>query len=314
MTNPKEKAGLNVGVDVGKFQLDVYILEKDRHFTVENSPLGIREALKVIGRFKVSRIVLEATGRYELEFATAAYEKGLPISIVNPIRVRKFAQADNQFAKTDKIDAKVIASFASALKPELSTHKGKNIRIIKDLICRRRQLIEMRTKEYNCEKIMGTKVQRSCNRIIKLLNQEIEWTEKNLAKAVEQQEEWSQRREILLSMPGVGDTLVFTLLADLPELGELSNKQIAALTGLAPMNRDSGNLKGKRRIKGGRHSVRTTLFMATLSAIQCNPILGAFYRQLVKRGKHKKVAITAVMRKFITILNSMVKQNELWAC
>lgn len=314
MTNPKEKAGLNVGVDVGKFQLDVYILEKDRHFTVENSPLGIREALKVIGRFKVSRIVLEATGRYELEFATAAYEKGLPISIVNPIRVRKFAQADNQFAKTDKIDAKVIASFASALKPELSTHKGKNIRIIKDLICRRRQLIEMRTKEYNREKIMGTKVQRSCNRIIKLLNQEIEWTEKNLAKAVEQQEEWSQRREILLSMPGVGDTLVFTLLADLPELGELSNKQIAALTGLAPMNRDSGNLKGKRRIKGGRHTVRTTLFMATLSAIQCNPVLGSFYRQLVKRGKHKKVAITAVMRKFITILNSMVKQNELWAC
>ena len=276
--------------------------------------IGIREALKVIGRFKVSRIVLEATGRYELEFATAAYEKGLPISIVNPIRVRKFAQADNQFAKTDKIDAKVIASFASALKPELSTHKGKNIRIIKDLICRRRQLIEMRTKEYNREKIMGTKVQRSCNRIIKLLNQEIEWTGKNLAKAVEQQEEWSQRREILLSMPGVGDTLVFTLLADLPELGELSNKQIAALTGLAPMNRDSGNLKGKRRIKGGRHTVRTTLFMATLSAIQCNPVLGSFYRQLVKRGKHKKVAITAVMRKFITILNSMVKQNELWAC
>ncbi|MAQ22687.1 MAG: hypothetical protein CMK83_00555 [Pseudomonadales bacterium] len=134
-----------------------------------------------------------------------------------------------------------------------------------------------------------------------------------MAKAVEQQEEWSQRKEILLSMPGVGNTLVYTLLADLPELGELSNKEIAALAGLAPMNRDSGNLKGKRRVKGGRHTVRTTLFMATLSAIQCNPILGGFYRHLVKQGKHKKVALTAVMRKFITILNSMVKQNELWA-
>ncbi|MBI26506.1 MAG: IS110 family transposase [Pseudomonadales bacterium] len=313
MTNPKERAGINVGVDVGKFQLDIHILERDRNFSVENSPAGIKEAIKVISRFKVSRIVLEATGRYELEFATAAFEKGLPVCIVNPIRVRKFAQADNQIAKTDKLDAKVIARFASAMKPELSTHKGKNIRLIKDLICRRRQLVEMRTQEYNRAKIMGSKIERSCNRIIKSLNLEIEWTEKHLAKAVELQEEWSQRKEILLSMPGVGDTLVYTLLADLPELGELSNKQISALAGLAPMNRDSGNLKGKRRIKGGRHTVRTTLFMATLSAIQCNPILGGFYRHLVKQGKHKKVALTAVMRKFITILNSMVKQNELWA-
>ena len=313
MTNPKERAGINVGVDVGKFQLDIHILERDRYFSVENSPSGIKEAIKVISRFKVSRIVLEAIGRYELEFATAAFEKGLPVCIVNPIRVRKFAQADNQIAKTDKLDAKVIARFASAMKPELSTHKGKNIRLIKDLICRRRQLVEMRTQEYNRAKIMGSKIERSCNRIIKSLNLEIEWTEKHLAKAVELQEEWSQRKEILLSMPGVGDTLVYTLLADLPELGELSNKQISALAGLAPMNRDSGNLKGKRRIKGGRHTVRTTLFMATLSAIQCNPILGGFYRHLVKQGKHKKVALTAVMRKFITILNSMVKQNELWA-
>jgi len=313
MTNPKQRAGINIGVDVGKFQLDIHILERDRHFSVENSPNGIREALKIICRFKVSRIVLEATGRYELDFATAAFEKGLPVCIVNPIRVRSFAKADNQLAKTNKIDAKVIANFAAMMKPEPCAHKGKNIRLIRDLICRRRQLVEMRTQEYNREKIMGSKVERSCNRIIKSLNQEIRWTKNHLAKAVQQQDEWSQRKEILLSMPGVGDTLVYTLLADLPELGELSNKQIAALTGLAPMNRDSGNLKGKRRIIGGRHAVRTTLFMATLSAIQCNPILSGFYRHLVKKGKHKKVALTAVMRKFITILNTMVKRNELWA-
>lgn len=313
MTNQIEKAGIHVGVDVGKFQLDICILERDRHFTVENTATGIREALKIIRRFNVSLIVLEATGRYELDFATAAFEKGLPVFIVNPVRVRRFAQADGQIAKTDKLDAKIIAAFGAAMKPQPSTDRGKNIRLIKDLICRRRQLIEMRTQELNRAKVMGSKIQRSCNRIIKALNQEIQWTEKHLAQAVEQQDEWAHRKSILNSMPGVGDTLIYTLLADLPELGTLTNKEIAALVGLAPMNRDSGNLKGKRRIKGGRHTIRTTLFMASLSAIQCNPILGSFYRRLVDQGKHKKVALTAVMRKFITILNTMVKRDELWA-
>ena len=147
----------------------------------------------------------------------------------------------------------------------------------------------------------------------KRLSLKISWTEKHLAKAVEQQEEWAHRKAILNSVPGVGDTLIYTLLADLPELGTLSNKQISALSGLAPMNRESGSIKGKARIRGGRPAVRTTLFMATLSAIQCNPVLGGFYRHLVKQGKHKKVALIAAMRKFITILNAMVKHDEMWA-
>ena len=313
MTNPKEKAGINVGIDVGKFQLDVYILEKDRHFTVENNASGIREALKIINRFNVSRIVMEATGRYETDIATAAFEKGLPVCVINPIQIRQFARASNQLAKTDKLDAQIIASFAAKMQPDPTQFKGKNLQLIKDLICRRRQLIQMRTKELNRIQIMGSKIERSCKRTIQFLTKEIEWAEKHLAQAVEQQQEWAHRKDILSSVPGVGDTLVFTLLADLPELGTLTNKQIASLTGLAPICRDSGSLKGRRRIKGGRSTVRTTLFMATLSAIQCNPVLGGFYRHLVKQGKHKKVALTAVMRKFITILNTMVKRDESWA-
>ena len=314
MTISRESSSVNVGIDVGKSQLDVHILERNRHFVVDNSPAGIREALKILRRFKLARVVLEATGRYELEFATAAFEKGFPVSVVNPSQIRHFARASNQIAKTDKLDARVIAEFAARMQPRPTEFKGKNLQSIKDLLCRRRQLIEMRTQELNRIKIMGTKIERSCQRTIKFLNQEVAWTEKLLSQAVEQQPEWAHRRQILNSVPGVGDTLTFTLLADLPELGTLSNKQIASLTGLAPFNRDSGALKGKRRIRGGRSTVRTTLFMATLSAIQCNPILGAFYRHLVNEGKHKKVALTAVMRKFISILNTMVKRDEYWAC
>lgn len=314
MTISKDSSSVNVGIDVGKSRLDIHILERDRHFAVDNSPAGIREALKILGRFKLTRIVLEATGRYELELATAAFEKGFPVSVVNPSQIRHFARASNQIAKTDKLDARIIAEFAARMQPRPSEFKGKNLQSIKDLLCRRRQLIEMRTQELNRIKIMGVKIERSCQRTIKFLNQEVAWTEKLLSQAVEQQPEWAHRRQILNSVPGVGDTLTFTLLADLPELGTLSNKQIASLTGLAPFNRDSGALKGKRRIRGGRSTVRTTLFMATLSAIQCNPILGAFYRHLVNEGKHKKVALTAVMRKFISILNTMVKRDEYWAC
>ncbi len=313
MTNLNENTGINIGVDVGKFQLDIYILERDRHFSIENTPAGIKEALKVIGRFKVSRIVLEATGRYELEFATAAFEKGFPICIVNPSQIRQFARASNQLAKTDKLDARLIADFAARMQPKPNPLKNKNLRIIKDLICRRRQLIEMRTRELNRIDIMGHKIERSCQRIIKSLNLEIEWVEKHLAQAVAQQQEWTHRMEVLSSVPGVGNTLVYTLLADLPELGTLTGKQIASLCGLAPVNRDSGTFKGKRRIQGGRATVRTTLYMATLSAIQCNPVLAGFYRHLVDQGKHKKIALIAAMRKFITILNAMIKRDEIWA-
>jgi len=173
--------------------------------------------------------------------------------------------------------------------------------------------MEMRTKELNRIQVMGKSFETSCRRIIKTLDTEIARIEKQLDRCVQQQSEWSERKAILMTAPGVGNTMAYTLLADMPELGALTNKQAAALVGVAPINRDSGRSRGKRRIQGGRACVRTTLYMATLSAIQCNPIIKHFYQQLVAQGKHKKVAITACMRKFITMLNAMVRDQVAWA-
>ena len=309
----KQDMGVNVGIDVGKFQLDIFIWERDRHFTVENNDSGVRDAIKILNRYKVQCIALEATGRYEMAFATAAFEKDLPVAIVRPILVRQFARAADQLAKTDKIDAAIIARFAAVMKPRLTKQRSENLQLIKDLVVRRRQLIAMRTQETNRAKVMGKQMERSCARIIKALNKDIDWVEAKLEKAVEAEPTWNDRKEILSSVPGVGNALIWTLLSEMPELGTLNHKQISALAGLAPINRDSGKSQGKRRILGGRHSVRTTLYMATLSATQCNPIIGGFYRHLVKQGKHKKVALTAAMRKFLTILNAMVRDGLEWS-
>ena len=308
----KGNAGVHVGVDVGKFQLDLFIWEREKHFCVENSANGIKEALKVLGRYRVHRIVMEATGRYEMRFALAAFERHLPVCIVRPVLIRQFARAADQQAKTDKLDAMIIARYAAVMQPRLTIQKSKNLQLIKDLVSRRRQLIEMRTMEYNREKLMEGQLARSNSRLIKSLNKEIEWTESKLEKAVTEEAAWNERKALLETVPGVGNALIWTLLSEMPELGTLSNKEIASLAGLAPINRDSGKMKGKRRILGGRHSVRTTLYMATLSAVRCNPVIGRFYRHLVNQGKHKKVALTAAMRKFITILNAMVRDQCAW--
>lgn len=314
MTNLKQsKSIINVGVDVGKFLLDVYIYEKAIHFQEENSIEGIKRILKRLSYYQVERLVMEATGRYEFNLAQAAHQKHLPVCIVKPLRVRRFAGAIEQRAKTDKLDAELIAEFAVKVQPDITPAKSKNLLAIKDLIARRRQLMTMRTQEMNRTQIIDKSLETSCKRIVRTLDQEIQRIEKRLAKHVGDQAEWTEKQTILKSAPGVGDTLVYTLLADLPELGELNRKEVSSLVGVAPINRDSGKMKGKRRIQGGRHSVRTILYMATLSATQCNPVIKAFYQQLVAQGKHKKVALTACMRKFITMLNAMVRDRCEWA-
>jgi transposase len=314
MTNHKKrKSVVNVGVDVGKWLLDVCIYEKGIHWQDENTPEGIKRILNRLSHYRVERLVMEATGRYQLNLAAAAYDRKIPVCIIKPLSVRRYAGATEQLAKTDKIDAHVIAEFAAILQPEPTPKVSKNLRLIKDLLSRRRQIIEIRTKELNRIQVMGKAFEASCRRIIKSLDAEVTRIEKKLDQCVEQQSEWSQRKTILMTAPGVGDTLAYTLLADMPELGTMTNKQAAALVGVAPINRDSGRLRGKRRIQGGRASVRTTLYMATLSATQCNPVIRAFYQQLVAQGKHKKVAITACMRKFITMLNAMVRDETEWA-
>jgi transposase len=314
MTNHnKSKSIINVGIDVGKQFLDVCIYEKALHWQEENSIEGIKRLLKRLSHYTVERLVMEATGRYEFNLAQAAYSKKIPVCIVKPLAVRRYAGAIDQLAKTDKIDAALIAEFAAIVQPRVTPQKSKNLIAIKDLIARRRQLMGIRTQELNRIKIMGKAFEVSCKRIIRTLDAEITRMEKRLAKHIEDQSEWTEKHSLLKTAPGVGNTLIYTLLADLPELGTMNHKEVAALVGVAPINRDSGKLRGKRRIRGGRHSVRTILYMATLSATQCNPVIKDFYRKLVAKGKHKKVAITACMRKFITMLNAMVRDESVWA-
>ena len=313
MTNlKKSKSNVNVGVDVGKWFLDVCIYERDLHWQVENTPEGIKKLLGRLARYQVERIVMEATGRYQLLLAEAAFKKALPVCIVKPLAVRRYAQAIGLLAKTDKIDAKVIAEFGFKVQPPITLRKSKNLMLIKDLLSRRRQLVNMKTKELNRVKIMGKALEASCKRIIRTLEVEISRMEKQLDRLIEKETEWSEKKELLKSAPGIGDTMVYTLLADLPELGTMTNKQAAALVGVAPMNRDSGKMRGKRRIQGGRYSVRTTLYMATLSTTLCNPVIREFYQRLTAQGKHNKVALTACMRKFIVMLNAMVRDNCEW--
>lgn len=304
---------INVGVDVGKHWLDVYLYEKGIYLQIENDEAGIQRLLKRLAYYQVERLVMEATGRYEALLAMMAYEKSLPVCIVKPLLIRRYAGAIDQIAKTDKIDAALIAEFAAVVQPNTTPQKSENLLAIKGLLSRRRQITGIRTQELNRIKIMGQAFEASCQRMIDFCNAEIRALEKELEHYVQQQGEWSDRKQILTSAPGVGNTLAYTLLADLPELGTLNAKQVAALVGVAPFNRDSGRLRGKRRIKGGRACVRTVLYMATLSATLCNPIIRDFYHRLVKQGKHKKVAITACMRKFITLLNAMVRDGTEWA-
>ncbi|GAA6169400.1 IS110 family transposase [Sessilibacter corallicola] len=255
---------------------------------------------------------MESTGRYEFDLAQACYQKHFPVVIAKPTSVRQYAKAIDQLAKTDQIDAKLIAQYAAVIQPKPTPKKSKNLIVIKDLLTRRRQLMQMRTQELNRLKIMGKSLELSCKRVIKCLDKEIERVESKLQKHVELQQEWHDRQKLLQSVPGVGNTLIYSILADLPEIGTLNSKQVGKLVGVAPMNRDSGLFKGKRRIQGGRAGIRTTLYMATLSATLCNPLIRACYKKLVLMGKHKKVAITACMRKMITILNAMVRDNKAW--
>lgn len=315
MTNSlKRKRVVTVGVDVGKDQLDVCIHEKALYFQVANTPEGVCQLLKRLAHYQVERLVMEATGRYQWLLAEAAFMKGLPVCIVKPLSVRRYAGAIEQLAKTDKIDARVIAEYGAVIQPRVTRQQSKNLIAIKDMLCRRRQLMQMRTQELNRLPLMSKALAKSCQRIIRTLEKEVAGIEATLDKRIAQQSDWAEKKALLKTAPGIGDTMVYTLLADLPELGSLRNKEVAALVGVAPFNRDSGRMRGKRRIRGGRHMIRTTLYMATLSAIQYNPAIKHFYQRLVAEGKHKKVAITACMRKFITILNAMVRDNKPWSC
>jgi transposase len=302
----------HVGVDIGKSMLDVCIYELDIYLQYPNNSEGIRDLLKKLSRYNLTRIVVEATGGYERHLVEACAEKELPVIIVQPTQVRQFAKAQGIIAKTDKLDSRLIAQFGAVIKPDIRPLNSKKVIYIRDLLSRKRQLNEMRTQELNRQHKAPSALAATHKRLLKVLDKEIEGINKLLAKAVAEVTEWQRTYEILNSVPGIGDGVSFTLLGELPELGQLSPRKIAALCGLAPFNRDSGSMKGRRRIKGGRAPIRTMLYMAMLSAIQCNPVMKKFYKKLVEKGKHKKVALTACMRKMVTILNAMVRDNCEW--
>lgn len=303
---------INIGIDTSQSQLDIYVRPNGLFFSVSNDAKGIANAIKRIKSFTPDRVLIESTGRLELPFAIAAHQAKLPIVICNAANVRYFAKSIGRLAKTDKLDAQDIAHYGESAKPTLSSIKPEKLRDISDLLTLRSQHLEMSTMEKNRLKRMPSITQKSLNRILSAIKKEIIWVDKQLDKKIADVPEWKALVELLISAKGVGKVLAYTLLSELPELGKLDRKQVAALVGVAPMNNDSGSYQGKRYIRGGRHKVRTVLFVSMLSAIQCHPKLKPMYQRLLANGKPKKVAIVACMRKQLTILNQMVKTNTKW--
>ena len=303
---------INVGIDTSSKQLDIYVRPLGQYFSVNNDEVGIKEAVKTLQALKPTRVLIESTGRLELPFVCAAHKAGLPMVVCNPARVRHFAKSNGRLAKTDKLDAQDIAHFGEAMQPSLSSIKPEKLRQISDLLAVRSQCLELSTMQKNRLKRMPKSVHQPIEAILKTIKKELMQIDKRLDKLVESVAEWRQKRDLLLSAKGVGPVLAYTLMSELPELGALNRKEIAALVGVAPMNRDSGRFEGKRFIRGGRHKVRTVLFVSMMSAIQHHPKLKPMYQRLVDNGKPKKVALVACMRKQLSILNTMVKNGTYW--
>ena len=305
-------SSVNVGIDTGKSQLDVCIHETQQFVSFANEARDIHRLVLLLELFPIERIVIEATGRLERPFVEAALERGLPVVVMQPIKIRRYAGAIGLLAKTDKLDARLIAEFAAVVKPPFRRPIDENTRYIRDLLVRRRQLLQMSTMEKNRLQIMPPHLVDDIKGLINELQRQVKQIDCYLDEAVQVQSAWQQQFEQLIAVPGLGPTTVYTLLADLPELGKLSAREISALVGVAPFNRESGKLRGRRRIKGGRASVRTTLYMASLSAVRFNPPIRAFYARLLAQGKHKKVALTACMHKLLVMLNAMVRDDAEW--
>lgn len=303
-----------VGIDVAKATLDVALGSDGEVVQVENSEAGIARLLERLGELAPTLVVLEATGGYESVVAGAIVGRGTPVAVVNPRQVRDFAKATGVLAKTDRIDARVLARFAEAVRPEPRPLPTAEAKELDEYLGRRRQLVDMLTMEKNRQSIATTE------RMKKSLKKHIDWLEEALRranddidKAIRNSPAWREQEDLLRSVPGIGPVSARTMLAELPELGQLNRKKIAALVGVAPLNRDSGTLQGSRTCWGGRASVRQVLYMAALSAVRCNPIIRRTYVALRARGKKHKVALVACMRKLLTILTAMVRDRRRWS-
>ena len=301
-----------VGIDVSKAQLDIAVRPTQDQWNCPNSNAGIARLTKRLKRLDPQLIVLEATGGYEIPVTAALAAGELPVVVINPRQARDFARSTGRLAKTDTIDAQVLAHFGEAVRPQVRPLPDEGIQELASVLSRRLQVVEMLTAEKN-------RLQRPTPSVRRGIKRHINWLEKSLANLEDELKEaivkspiWKQKIEVLKSAPGIGPVTSMTLVAELPELGRLNRKQIAALVGVAPFNRDSGMMRGKRTIWGGRARVRAVLYMAALTASRHNPVIRLFYQRLCAAGKPKKVALTACMRKLLIILNAMVRHATPW--
>lgn len=310
MTNTQEKC--TIGMDVSKAQLDGFILPHEKPFSFENTAKGIRSLLVYVKDYNPERIVLEATGGYEKACTQSLLEAGFEVCLMNPRRIRDFAKASGLLAKTDSLDAKIIARFGKVMQPEPNAKQDAFQEKLVALESRRQQLLDMVVMEKNHVEQADKLAKASIKRLLRALEKELSRIEEQLAAHIESNNEAKAKQEQLCSIKGVGVKTATALLAFLPELGSLAPKKIAALVGLVPYNCDSGQWKGQRRISGGRASVRKALYMATLTAIVHNPAIKAFYQRLCQRGKAKMVALTACMHKLLRIANAIVRDKSQW--
>jgi transposase len=300
------------GIDVSKQWLDVAIRPTDKTWRVANDRDGIASLAKQLQALSPQRIVVEATGGYEVNLVTKLIMAGLPVSRVNPLRVRRFAEGMNWFAKTDKIDARVLANFGKKAKPRLVALRNEAENRLSALLKRRKQVLDMLTAEKNRLDTAAPEVRVYIQGMINTLKGQLHELEQEIEQLTRNTPGMKEKRALLMTVPGVGKITAATLIAQLPELGKCDRKQIAALVGTAPFNHDSGNKRGKRRTQGGRADVRRILYMATLTASWSNPVIKAQYDNLLKTGKLTKVALVACMRKLLVILNAMLRTNTPW--
>mgnify|MGYP001604625937 CR=1 FL=1 len=303
-----------IGVDVSKDQLDVHVLPAGVAFAVARTPAGLSALIEQIRPHAPYLVAFEATGGLESVVVAALAGAGLPVVAINPRQIRDFARATGKLAKTDALDAAAIARFAEAVRPEPRAVLSEDAKALSELVTRRRQVIEMTVAERNRRRLVAAKpVLKSIDRIIAALEKQLADLDHDIGQRVRDTPAWREKEELLKSVPGVGDQTARTLIAALPELGELDRRQIAALVGVAPINRDSGKLRGRRMIAGGRADVRSALYMAALVGVRANPVLRAYYARLRQAGKRPKVALVAATRKLLTILNAMLKTKTAWA-
>ncbi|MGW8319909.1 MAG: IS110 family transposase [Candidatus Promineifilaceae bacterium] len=301
-----------VGIDVSKSHLDLAEWGKNCVSQFENDEKGILQLVQELKEMSPTLIVLEASGGWEMTVAAELAFAELPTVVVNPTRVRNFARATGQWAKTDRLDALMLARFAQAIRPEVRPLRNEQEAYLVALVTRRRQVIEIMTAEKNRRSTSHGLIGQRLEEHITWLKDELKSLEEEISRFVQNNVVWQEKETLLRSVPGVGPVTAFTLLAELPELGTLNRQKIAALVGVAPFNRDSGPRRGKRRIFGGRAGVRRTLYMAALSGSKSNPVIRAFYERLLANGKEKKVALAACMRKLLVILNAMLRDKETW--